>query len=226
VVEFSPRPEVVRELDAPRGSGPQSEPSRRGEILSTAPESLSGSLDLSGPRSLVVPSGRLPAEVSATQAESLAGGRAKLSRPEPGAAALVPEPGGRLSVPGVEEVLAAMPAGRREAAPAVRQEGSPRGYLDSGALEWGGRERKVLKAARPEFPEVLLQEGQEADVEATFKVAPNGQVTLVEISRSSGYSAVDRAVERALLNTLFEPSATDDEDTGRARFRFRLERVN
>ena len=63
-------------------------------------------------------------------------------------------------------------------------------------------------------------------MEATFKVAPNGQVTHVEITRSSGYSAVDRAVERALSNYLFEASTTDEEDTGRIRFRFRLERVN
>ncbi|MBN1835339.1 MAG: TonB family protein, partial [Spirochaetales bacterium] len=78
----------------------------------------------------------------------------------------------------------------------------------------------------PEFPEVLLQEGQEVDVEATFKVAPNGQVTQVEIIRSSGYSTVDRAVERALADYLFEASAGEQEDTGRIQFRFRLERLN
>ena len=63
-------------------------------------------------------------------------------------------------------------------------------------------------------------------MEATFKVAPSGPVTQVEMTRSSGYSTVDRAVERALVNYLVEASATDDEDTGRIRFRFRLERLN
>jgi len=222
VIELSPRREV------PERSEVRPE-QRTAEILAPVAEPLSGSLDLSGPRSLAVPSGRVPAERTSSRSESLPAARAALALPEAGEAAEVPRAAIRMSVPTVDEILADLPAPTPAAmgdGPSAAGERPAHGYLDPGALEWRGRERKVIKATRPEFPEVLLQEGQEVDVEATFKVAPNGQVVRVEITRSSGYSTVDRAVERALANYLFETSTTDDEDTGRIRFRFRLERLN
>jgi TonB family protein len=62
------------------------------------------------------------------------------------------------------------------------------------------------------------------DVVAAFAVAPNGQVTRVEIMRSSGFASVDRAVVQALHNALFDASPGDAEDQGRISFHFRLER--
>lgn len=98
------------------------------------------------------------------------------------------------------------------------------GYAPQSALEWKGRERKLLRRPEIKFPDPLLEKGLEADVEAFFTVVPSGQVIKVEISRSSGFTMVDSAVEKALLNYLFEESAGGGEDLGRIAFHFRLER--
>ena len=142
----------------------------------------------------------------------------------PSVRADVPAPEELLAdIPGLDAPPAAVGASLSPAAATVEQE---RRYLQSGALEWRGRERKVLRAVRPEFPEVLRQEGLGVDVEASFTVAPNGQVTEVDITRSSGYASVDRAVVRALKNYLFEPSDIGQDDVGVQRFSYRLERSN
>jgi TonB family protein len=216
---------------------PSGEP-RPAEILVPQAEPLSGSLDLSGPSTLSAPSGRmpglpermpgvperLPEHSRPTRARGWPGSRIELPA-EAEKASVAPEPGFHVSMPDLEDILDDVPSA---AAPEAKDvsESREHGTLASGALEWRGRERKVLKSVRPEFPAVLLQEGQEVDVEATFRVAPNGQVTRVDIYRSSGYAVVDRAVEQALLNYLFEPSGVDDEDTGKIRFSYRLERSN
>jgi TonB family protein len=119
---------------------------------------------------------------------------------------------------------AAPPA--RATAPAAQPGGQQGGLIPASALEWRGRERRLLKAAQIEFPDVLLKEGVEVDVEAVFTVAASGQVTGVSIERSSGYATVDRAVEQALLSYLFEESAAGEEDQGRVQFRFRLARAD
>ena len=98
------------------------------------------------------------------------------------------------------------------------------GFSEAGALEWIGRERKLLKSAGITFPNILLEEGLEADVVAVFTVAANGQVIAVDITRSSGYASVDTAVQRAVKGYLFEPSADSSEDVGQIQYRFRLER--
>jgi TonB family protein len=98
------------------------------------------------------------------------------------------------------------------------------GYTEAGALEWRGRERKLLKTAGIAFPDILLDEGLEVDVVAVFTVASNGQVIEVDIVRSSGYASVDTAVQRALYGYLFEPAADSSEDVGQVQYRFRLER--
>jgi TonB family protein len=98
------------------------------------------------------------------------------------------------------------------------------GYAQETALEWEDRQRQMLRSPELRFPELLAEEGLEVDVEAAFAVAPNGQVTRVEITRSSGFASVDRAVVQALHNTLFDASPGDAEDQGRISFHFRLER--
>ena len=213
--ELPERPQTGRQPTPPGAPAPDTRPA-------------AGSLDLSGPRTLAVPVGPAPEQTPPARSRPVEVGRAALAsapRPE---AAVAPAPQVRVAAPSPEEILADMPvpgaaAGRQDA---VGRDSPVRGYPDAGALEWGGRERKVLKAARPEFPQVLVREAQEVDVEAAFWVARSGQVTRVEITGSSGYSTVDRAVERALFNYLFEPSPVEQEDTGRIRFRFRLERMN
>jgi TonB family protein len=90
-------------------------------------------------------------------------------------------------------------------------------------LVWRGAGRRLLQQGALSFPEILVREGQEVDVEAGFLVSPDGRVTEIEITRSSGYILVDRAIERALLEYLFEGSATGETEAGLIRFRFRLE---
>ena len=96
------------------------------------------------------------------------------------------------------------------------------GYTQSAALEWLGRERSLLRGPEIGFPDLLLEKGLEVDVEASFTVSAGGQVVRVEITRSSGFASVDRAVEQALRNALFEEAA--GEDPGKIHIRFRLER--
>ncbi|MBN1834440.1 MAG: hypothetical protein JW820_01250, partial [Spirochaetales bacterium] len=167
VIELSPR----RELARPEEAGPDPQ---RAEILAPEVEPLAASLDLEGPASLAAPSARLPVDAPAVPPEAPAAGRAELPSPESSRAAAAPRAELRLPRPAAETILADLPSPGQEASRAVPVPAAapPAGYLDPGALEWRGRERKVIKAARPEFPEVLLQEGQEVDVEATFKVAP------------------------------------------------------
>jgi TonB family protein len=109
-------------------------------------------------------------------------------------------------------------SGRREAQSAL-----PAGDTE---LVWSGSGRRLLKQGDLSFPDILLREGQELDVEARFNVSPEGRVTNIKITRSSGYILVDRAIERALSEYLFEGSATGEMETGLIRFRFRLERLD
>jgi TonB family protein len=203
---------------------PPPQPSRTAQIVTPERVPLSASLDPQGPRRLPVPPGRLTAPAPASGGLAQTAARADLPLREsamvPSAALPVPPPDLAAVLQDVPRSAVAAPAGGASAAAAER------GYLDQSELEWKGRERKVLKAARPEFPDILLQEGQEVDVEALFTVEPSGQVTRVEITRSSGYNAVDRTVERTLMGYLFEPSTDESQDTGRIVFRFRLERRN
>jgi TonB family protein len=117
----------------------------------------------------------------------------------------------------LEEVLA------RGASSPPRRPAARAGEPD---LVWSGSGRRLLKQGDLYFPDILLQEAQEVDVEASFLVSPDGRVTQIEITRSSGYILVDRAIERALYEYLFEGSATGEMETGLIRFRFRLERVD
>jgi TonB family protein len=91
-------------------------------------------------------------------------------------------------------------------------------------LVWSGGGRRLLRQGSLSFPEILVREGQEVDVEASFLVSPDGRVTKVEITRSSGYILVDRAIERVLTEYLFEGSPEGEAEAGLIRFRFRLER--
>ena len=110
-------------------------------------------------------------------------------------------------------------AGTAAAGTAIRE---PAGYMPTTALEWRAGGRTLLLQPRLGFPELLLEKGLEVDVEAAFIVAPSGQVTRIEITRSSGFASVDREVEQALRDALFAESS--QEDSGRIQFRFRLER--
>jgi TonB family protein len=136
------------------------------------------------------------------------------------------EPSDELSFPSPEEtLLGALGGGARgrgtSETTVAETEG---GYTQETALEWKGRQRQLLRGLELKFPELLAEKGLEVDVEAVFAVAPSGQVTRVEITRSSGFASVDRSVEQAMYNTLFEISSAQEEDQGHISFHFRLER--
>lgn len=105
-----------------------------------------------------------------------------------------------------------------------QEEAKPAVTAGETELVWSGGGRRLLRQGSLSFPEILVREGQEVDVEASFLVSPDGRVTKVEITRSSGYILVDRAIERVLTEYLFEGSPEGEEETGLIRFRFRLER--
>jgi protein TonB len=229
--ESSDRRVVVQFATAPQ-SPP--EPSRTGvsrtpELPRVSPAALGDSLRLEGPRTLSLPPGSTvlaipPARAAATRQETLQPSRPLIPDRPAAAVALAALPSAQeilaLEGPAIEPATAA--AGT--AGPARSASAAERGFLEAPALEWRGRQRTLVASGSLAFPEILLREGRDVEVEAVFSVAPSGQVESVEIVRSSGYAAVDREVEKALLGYLFEPAPEGSEDTGRVQFRFRLER--
>ena len=191
------------------------------------PQEMAGSLKMEGPKTLAMPGMKLAED---TRRPEIAAGGERLAY-ETLEKPLLPGPISPAAAPILpESVLTGQlvsPAGAQPAEAVAAEEGERTeegGYTEAGALEWRGRERKVLEKAGIPFPDILLEEGLEADVVAVFTVAANGQVMEVDILRSSGYGSVDAAVQRALYSYLFEPSADSSEDVGQVQVRFRLER--
>lgn len=204
VIEFSPRLEPSPTAVAPEQT----------RLPDLEPRELAGSLKMEGPKTLAVPGA---GAVALQELRNVGGDRLRYTATEK---PVLPKRSIAVAPPRPEELLA------REIetpAPAL-QLPEEDGFTRAGALEWKGRERKLLKTAGIPFPDILLEEGLEVDVAAVFSVAPSGQVIDVDIVRSSGYASVDRAVERALLSYLFEASEDTSTDVGEIQYRFRLER--
>jgi len=176
-------------------------------------QQLAESLQMQGPKTLAVPGTR----ASSAKPTGTSGGRR--SSYERTQQPLLPEVSTPAAAPLLPPELLAEQVDAPDPAPAEES-----GITETGALEWKGRERQLLKSAALAFPDILLEQGLEVDVLAVFSVAANGQVIAVEIERSSGYASVDSAVQRALLGYLFEPADNSGEDVGQIQFRFRLER--
>ena len=132
------------------------------------------------------------------------------------------EPAGAPALPTAAEALRGLAPARAAAASPAAEAGNPDGYAPATALEWQGRERSLLRRPQLRFPELLQEKGLEVDMEAELVVAASGQVVRAVITRSSGFASVDREVELALRDALFDSSA--QEDVGRIQIRFRLER--
>jgi TonB family protein len=221
VAEVIPRRVVIEFAQSRERQLPPVAP-QQARLPDLQPQELADSLKMQGPKTLAMP-GTKPAE-DAPRHEFTQGGERlpyeKVEKP------LLPGSVSPATAPTLPtSLLAAELRGPAEAGPAEEIPGDG-GYTEAGALEWRGRERKVLETAGISFPDILLDEGQEVDVVAVFTVAANGQVVEVDILRSSGYATVDTAVQRALYSYRFEPSADSSEDVGQVRFRFKLERGN
>jgi TonB family protein len=221
VTEVVPRRVVIEFSQRSERTLPPVTPGQEG-LLELAPQQLAESLKMEGPRTLAMPGTR--SVVESPQPRLFQGGERLTfaAKQEP----LVPQPNSPAAAP---LLPAQFPARELESPPAplpaedggLTKEG---GYSQAAALEWRGRERKLLKTAGITFPDILLEEGLEVDVVAVITVAANGQVIQVDILRSSGYATVDTAVKQALRSYLFEPSEDSSEDVGQIQVRFRLER--
>jgi TonB family protein len=171
----------------------------------------------------------LPAAAARIAGEARAKAGAPAEAPSPIERADKPrliQPGDSPAVPSAAETLkkALAASGGEPSSSTPPETATAGGYTQETALEWKDRQRRMLRSPELRFPELLAEEGLEVDVVAAFAVAPNGQVTRVEIMRSSGFASVDRAVVQALHNALFDASPGDAEDQGRISFHFRLER--
>jgi TonB family protein len=123
-------------------------------------------------------------------------------------------PYGSLPAPAASDVLA------DTAAVSPGSTGSPSGTV----VGWEGVQRKLIRKRNPEFPTVLSAIGQEIEGEARINVDPSGNVTRVEITRSSGYIEIDASVAEALRYYLFSRVEGRIETVGTVHFRFRLEK--
>ncbi len=206
VIEFSPPLER---------SSPAVKPEQT-RLPDLEPRELAGSLKMEGPKTLSVP-GAGAAAAPLQESRDIGGDRLRYTVTEK---PVLPNRSISVAPPRPEELLAREIETSAPASPLPEENGITR----TGALEWKGRERKLLKTAGIPFPDILLEEGLEVDVAAVFSVAPSGQVIEVDIVRSSGYASVDRAVERAVLSYLFEASDDTGTDVGEIHYRFRLER--
>jgi TonB family protein len=206
VIEFSPRLERSPSAGTPEQT----------RLPDLEPRELAGSLKMEGPKTLSVPGAGVAAGVR-RESRDIGGDRLRYAPTEK---PVLPKRSITVAPPRPEELLARDIETPALASPLPEENGITR----AGALEWKGRERKLLKTAGIPFPDILLEEGLEVDVAAVFSVSPSGQVIDVDIVRSSGYASVDSAVERALLSYLFEASDDASTDVGEIQYRFRLER--
>jgi TonB family protein len=135
----------------------------------------------------------------------------------PASARVVTAPGG---VPSAREVLTDLPA--PSAAPAAA---AGTASLDQTVrVEWTGTPRTVVREVKPRFPTIFSTTGQEAAVEARITVTPLGAVVDVEITRSSGYTEIDAAVEAALRQCLYSRIEGKQNQIGTVYYRFPLEK--
>lgn len=134
-------------------------------------------------------------------------------------ARLVTVPGG---VPSAREVLADLPS--PSAAPVVDAARDAAAAQPTVRVEWSGRSRTMVKEVKPKFPTIFSTTGQEAAVEARITVTPLGVVVDVEITRSSGYTEIDAAVETSLRQCLYSRIEGKQNQIGTVYCRFPLER--
>ena len=82
--------------------------------------------------------------------------------------------------------------------------------------------RGILREVRPTYPEWAKKQNIEASVELKFWVLPSGEVSSIEVFRTSGWSGLDRLASEALSQWRFEPIKKDVIQWGIITFRFKL----
>ena len=76
---------------------------------------------------------------------------------------------------------------------------------------------------KPIYPEWAKKQGIEANVELKFWVLSSGEVSSIEVYRTSGWSGLDRLASEALSQWRFEPIKRDVVQWGIITFRFKLD---
>lgn len=122
--------------------------------------------------------------------------------------------------PKFEKIAAAPKLERRQAAAA--SEGAPKKGVE---IEGPLKDRKVVNAAIPQFPEwARLQGLMEAEVAIRFNVDADGAVMPgMRVERGSGYGRLDRLCMENLRNWTFAPAPGSGAQWGIITFRFVLE---
>jgi len=88
-------------------------------------------------------------------------------------------------------------------------------------IEWekGAQIRKVISMGpKPHLPDWVKKEGLKLKVTLVFKVTPDGYVTDVNVSKSSGYSDVDTSVIESVRRIVFQPVNGDRADTAKITY--------
>ena len=119
------------------------------------------------------------------------------------------------------EKIAAEPKLERRAAAVATEEGPKKGVEIEGPL----KDRKVLSATIPKFPEWAQKQGlMEAEVAIRFNVDAEGLVMPgMRVERTSGYGRLDRLCMDSLRNWTFVPAPGSGAQWGVITFRFILE---
>lgn len=157
-----------------------------------------------------------PSRLSLPDAPSVDTGPVTLSAVGPRAVAAVS------SVPSASEILDALPAVTTATGAAARADAAA--SAPSVRVEWSGAPRTLSREVKPRFPSILSATGQEAEVVARITVSPLGAVIDVEITRPSGYTEIDAAVESALRQCLYTRIEGKQNQIGTVYYRFPLEK--
>jgi len=82
--------------------------------------------------------------------------------------------------------------------------------------------RRILRACEPEYPSWAEKQGMKGTVEIKFWVLASGEVSKVEIWRSSGWPELDNFASQALMEWRFEPVEEQEIQWGIRTFQFHL----
>jgi TonB family protein len=126
------------------------------------------------------------------------------------------------TAPSTREVLDSLPPVSVVASAAARADAAS--AAPTVKVEWTGTPRTLIREKKLPFPAILSTTGQEAEVVARITVSPLGQVIDVEITRSSGYTEIDAAVELALRQCLYARIEGKQNQIGTVYYRFPLEK--
>ncbi len=107
----------------------------------------------------------------------------------------------------VEEKFEKIVPGRKDRKGIVEGLGEDSDLIISGPVS----KRVIIRPVKPKYPAWAEEKGVEGEVELKFWVAPEGMVTSVELTRTSGYPDFDSRAMEALKKWLFSPLGKNEE---------------